>query len=140
MAAVLDPLRIGGTTEVRNRLYRAPVLEGAGDDDDCAERYAKAFVPNATAGVGLIVQGNSCFAEEGRTSPGMTRVHTRERMLRLAPMVDPSPSVMESPRAITADVLVGAGACTPLRKNQDSIWFGNCDPATSWLWFPGAEM
>ena len=88
MASLHDPLRIGGTTEVRNRLYRAPVLEGAGDGDDCAERYAKAFVPNAEAGVGLIVQGNSCFAAEGRTSPGMTLVHTRERVLRLAPTVD----------------------------------------------------
>ena len=82
------PLRIGGTTTVRNRLYRAPVLEGAGDGPDCAERYAKQFVPNAEAGVGLIIQGNSCLTEEGRTSPGMTRVHTRENMLRLAPMVD----------------------------------------------------
>jgi 2,4-dienoyl-CoA reductase-like NADH-dependent reductase (Old Yellow Enzyme family) len=81
-------LRIGGTTTVRNRLYRAPVLEGAGDGPDCAERYAHQFVPNAEAGVGLIIQGNSCVLEEGRTSPGMTRVHTRERMLRLAPMVD----------------------------------------------------
>lgn len=88
MSVLVTPLRIGGTTTVRNRLYRAPVLEGAGDGDDCAERYAKAFVPNAEAGVGLIVQGNSCLLAEGRTSPGMTRVHTRERMLRLAPMVE----------------------------------------------------
>ena len=88
MTLLHAPLRIGGTTEVRNRLYRAPVLEGAGDGDDCAERYAKQFVPNAVAGVGLVIQGNSCLTEEGRTSPGMTRVHTRERMLRLAPMVD----------------------------------------------------
>jgi 2,4-dienoyl-CoA reductase-like NADH-dependent reductase (Old Yellow Enzyme family) len=83
-----NPLQIGGTTVVRNRLYRAPVLEGAGDGDDCAELYAKAFVPNARAGVGLVIQGNSCISAEGRSSPGMTLVHTRERMLRLAPMVD----------------------------------------------------
>ncbi len=82
------PLAIGGTTRVRNRLYRAPVLEGAGDGDDCAERYAKAFVPNAEAGVGLIVQGSACIGAEGRTSPGMTCVHTRQRVQRLAPMVD----------------------------------------------------
>jgi 2,4-dienoyl-CoA reductase-like NADH-dependent reductase (Old Yellow Enzyme family) len=88
VATLQEPLRIGGTTQVRNRLYRAPVLEGAGDGDDCAERYAKAFVPNAEAGVGLVVQGNSCFSTEGRTSPGMTLVHTRERVLRLAPMVE----------------------------------------------------
>ena len=81
-------LRIGGTTTARNRLYRAPVLEGAGDGEDCAAIYAKTFVENALHGVGLIIQGNSCISEEGRSSPGMTLVHTRERMLRLAPMVD----------------------------------------------------
>jgi 2,4-dienoyl-CoA reductase-like NADH-dependent reductase (Old Yellow Enzyme family) len=86
--AVLEPIRIGGTTALRNRLYRAPVLEGAGDGEDAAATYAKQFVPNAEAGVGLIIQGNSCLYEEGRTSPGMTIVSTRERMLRLAPMVD----------------------------------------------------
>lgn len=82
-----EPLQIGGTTRVRNRLYRAPVLEGAGDGDDCVEAYAKQFVENARHGVGLIIQGSSCLYEEGRTSPGMTLVHTRERVLRLAPMV-----------------------------------------------------
>ncbi|MEY2423819.1 MAG: hypothetical protein QOI95_3886 [Acidimicrobiaceae bacterium] len=64
------------------------MLEGAGDGDDCADIYAKAFVANARHGVGLIVQGNSCISEEGRSSPGMTLVHTRERMMRLAPMVE----------------------------------------------------
>lgn len=87
MAGLTDPLAIGGTTTVRNRLYRAPVLEGAGDGDDCGDRYAQHFVANAEAGVGLIVQGSSCLYEEGRTSPGMTLVNTRERVLRLAGMV-----------------------------------------------------
>jgi 2,4-dienoyl-CoA reductase-like NADH-dependent reductase (Old Yellow Enzyme family) len=81
------PLRLGSAT-VRNRLYRAPVLEGAGAGDDAADQYARHFVENARRGVGLIIQGNSCIYEEGRTSPGMTLVHTREQMLRLAPMVD----------------------------------------------------
>jgi 2,4-dienoyl-CoA reductase-like NADH-dependent reductase (Old Yellow Enzyme family) len=85
---VLEPIRIGGTTALRNRLYRAPVLEGAGDGEDAPAIYAKQFVANAEAGVGLIIQGNSCLYDEGRTSPGMTIVSTRERMLRLAPMVD----------------------------------------------------
>jgi 2,4-dienoyl-CoA reductase-like NADH-dependent reductase (Old Yellow Enzyme family) len=85
---VLTPVRIGGTTALRNRLYRAPVLEGAGDGEDAAAVYAKQFVANAEAGVGLVIQGNSCLYDEGRTSPGMTIVSTRERMLRLAPMVD----------------------------------------------------
>jgi 2,4-dienoyl-CoA reductase-like NADH-dependent reductase (Old Yellow Enzyme family) len=82
-----EPLRIGATT-VRNRLYRAPVLEGAGDGDDAAEVYARQFVDNARHGVGLIIQGSSCIWPEGRTSPGMTCVDTREKVMRLAPMVD----------------------------------------------------
>ena len=81
------PITIGAAT-IRNRLYRAPVLEGAGDGDDVAERYAAHFVENARHGVGLIIQGSSCIFPEGRTSPGMTCVDTREKMLRLAPMVD----------------------------------------------------
>jgi 2,4-dienoyl-CoA reductase-like NADH-dependent reductase (Old Yellow Enzyme family) len=84
---VLTPLRVGGTTALRNRLYRAPVLEGAGDGDDAPASYAKHFVANAEAGVGLIIQGSSCIYEEGRSSPGMTIVSTRERVLRFAPMV-----------------------------------------------------
>ena len=84
---LLDGLSIGGTTVVRNRLYRAPVLEGAGDGDDAADNYARHFVENARHGVGLIIQGSACLYEEGRTSPGMTLVHTRQRVMRLAPMV-----------------------------------------------------
>ena len=84
---LLTPIAIGGAT-IRNRLYRAPVLEGAGDGDDVADRYAAHFVENARHGVGLIIQGSSCIFPEGRTSPGMTCVDTREKMLRLAPMVD----------------------------------------------------
>ncbi len=88
MSAVLHtPLTIGSAT-IRNRLYRAPVLEGAGDGDDAAETYARHFVENARHGVGLIIQGSSCLHAEGRTSPGMTCVDTREKVLRLAPMVD----------------------------------------------------
>lgn len=34
---VLTPIRIGGTTSLRNRLYRAPVLEGAGDGPDAPD-------------------------------------------------------------------------------------------------------
>jgi 2,4-dienoyl-CoA reductase-like NADH-dependent reductase (Old Yellow Enzyme family) len=64
------------------------VLEGAGDGDDAADVYARHFVENAKHGVGLIIQGSSCLFPEGRTSPGMTLVDTREKVLRLAPMVD----------------------------------------------------
>jgi 2,4-dienoyl-CoA reductase-like NADH-dependent reductase (Old Yellow Enzyme family) len=81
------PLRLGAAT-IRNRLYRAPVLEGAGDGDDAAARYTRTFAENAKHGVGLIIQGSSCIWAEGRTSPGMTCADSRDKMLRLAPMVD----------------------------------------------------
>jgi 2,4-dienoyl-CoA reductase-like NADH-dependent reductase (Old Yellow Enzyme family) len=87
MSVLHTPIRIGGTTS-RNRLYRAPVLEGAGDGDDAAATYQRHFVSNAEHGVGLIIQGSSCIWPEGRSSPGMTCVDTREKMLRFAPMVD----------------------------------------------------
>src|SRR3954469_1800672 len=87
MAILQSALQLGSAS-IRNRLYRAPVVEGAGSGPDAADNYAKAFVENARAGVGLIIQGNSCFAEEGRTSPGMTLVNTRERGMALAPMID----------------------------------------------------
>lgn len=88
MTSILaTPLSINGAT-IRNRIYRAPVLEGAGDGDDAAATYAKHFVENARHGVGLIIQGSSCLFPEGRTSPGMTTVDTRDKVLRLAPMVD----------------------------------------------------
>lgn len=81
-----EPLRLGGMT-IPNRLYRAPVLEGAGDGEDAAQTYAAHFVDNARHGVGLIVQGSSCIQAEGRTSPGMSCVDTRAKVLRFAPMV-----------------------------------------------------
>src|SRR6266480_175700 len=69
VAVLRTPIRIG-TATVRNRLYRAPVLEGAGSGPDAADAYAKQFVANARAGVGLIIVGSACILEEGRTSPG----------------------------------------------------------------------
>lgn len=81
------PLRINGCL-VRNRLYRAPVLEGAGSGLEATKVYVEAFEANAQAGVGLIIQGNSCISEDGRSSPGMTLVNTRERMLDLRPVTD----------------------------------------------------
>ena len=78
-------INIGGCA-IRNRLYRAPVLEGAGSRPDGADIYRNAFEENARAGVGLIIQGNSCITEEGRSSPGMSLVNTRERTLALEPV------------------------------------------------------
>ncbi|HET7482374.1 MAG TPA: NADH:flavin oxidoreductase [Actinomycetota bacterium] len=83
MARLEDPLRIGGVT-LRNRLYRAPVLEGAGAGPEAAQIYADTFEANARGGVGLIIQGNSCITDEGRSSSGMSIVAPREQMLALA--------------------------------------------------------
>jgi 2,4-dienoyl-CoA reductase-like NADH-dependent reductase (Old Yellow Enzyme family) len=80
-----DPIQLG-TLRLKNRLYRAPVLEGAGGAEDPAAVYARHFVPNAAAGVGLIIQGNTIVCPEGRTSPGMSAIGERERMLALAPL------------------------------------------------------
>ena len=85
MAHLDEPIAIGGCL-VRNRLYRAPVLEGAGDGPEASDIYAEAFGANARAGVGLIIQGNSCVYPTGRSSAGMTLVDTREHALRLEPV------------------------------------------------------
>src|SRR5437588_1129632 len=87
MSSLHDPIEINGCA-IRNRLYRAPVLEGAGSGTDSASIYKEAFEANARAGVGLIIQGNSCITEEGRSSPGMSLVHTRERTLALREVTD----------------------------------------------------
>lgn len=83
MTALEEPITIG-TCEIRNRLYRAPVLEGAGSGPEAASVYKRAFEENARAGIGLIIQGNSCILEEGRSAPGMTLVNTRTATLELA--------------------------------------------------------
>ena len=87
MVRLDDPIAVGGCL-IRNRLYRAPVLEGAGDGPNAPDLYTEAFGANARAGVGLIIQGNSCVYPEGRSSAGMTLVDTREHTLRLKPVTD----------------------------------------------------
>lgn len=118
MGVLATPIQIGGTTTVRNRLYRAPVLEGAGDGDDCPEVYARTFVPNARHGVGLIIQGSACLYPEGRTSPGMTCVDRREKVLRLAPMVE---AVHEQGAAIWMQIGHG-GLYAMERWHQPYAW------------------
>ena len=83
MSSLHTPISIGSCI-VRNRLYRAPVLEGAGGHEDGPDIYRRAFEENARAGVGLIIQGNSCITDEGRSSPGMSQVDTRARTLALS--------------------------------------------------------
>jgi 2,4-dienoyl-CoA reductase-like NADH-dependent reductase (Old Yellow Enzyme family) len=82
-----DPVRIG-RLELRNRLYRAPVLEGAARSASPAATYVKHFSRNARAGVGLIVQGHTTVTVEGATSPGMSHVDGRDDLLALRAVPD----------------------------------------------------
>lgn len=88
MVHLADPVSIG-SVEVRNRFYRAPLLEVAGNRPDAARVLARELAPSAAGGCGLIFQGASLVtAEGGRTAPGLSRVHEREFVLSLAPAVE----------------------------------------------------
>lgn len=70
-----DPLTLNGLT-VPNRLYRAPLLECAGNGPEAVDRLIAELEPAAEAGAGLIFQGATIVTEEGGcAAPGMTRVH-----------------------------------------------------------------
>lgn len=57
----------------RNRLYRAPLLECAGDGPAAIDRLVEQLEPAAAAGVGLICQGAMPVRQEGgRVAPNMT--------------------------------------------------------------------
>ncbi len=75
MTALTDPLSIGGC-EIPNRLYRAPLLECAGNGSDAVDTLIAELEPTAAAGAGLIFQGASIVTPEGGcAAPNMTRVH-----------------------------------------------------------------
>lgn len=83
-----DPLTIG-PVELANRLYRAPLLEVAGNRPDAARILERELVPSAAAGCGLVFQG-ACLvtSEGGRTAPGLSRVHDPAFVRSLAPAVE----------------------------------------------------
>lgn len=73
-----DPISIGGV-EFRNRLYRAPLLECAGNGPEAVDTLIAELEPAAASGVGLIFQGASVVtAKSGCAAPNMTRVHDPE--------------------------------------------------------------
>ena len=75
MPALTDPVSIGGET-LPNRLYRAPLLECAGNGEDAVDRLVDELEPTAASGVGLVFQGASIVTPEGGcAAPNMTRVH-----------------------------------------------------------------
>ena len=81
-----DPVDVGGVT-LRNRLYRAPLLECAGTDADTARVLRADLEPGAAAGAGLVCQGATVVrGESGCAAPNMTRVHDDEFAASLSPV------------------------------------------------------
>jgi 2,4-dienoyl-CoA reductase-like NADH-dependent reductase (Old Yellow Enzyme family) len=75
MATLEEPVEIGSVS-VPNRLYRAPLLECAGNGEGAVETLVDELEPTAASGVGLVFQGASIVtAEGGCAAPNMTRVH-----------------------------------------------------------------
>jgi 2,4-dienoyl-CoA reductase-like NADH-dependent reductase (Old Yellow Enzyme family) len=88
MTALTDPLRIGDC-EIPNRLYRAPLLECAGNGPDAVDTLIEELEPAAAAGAGLIFQGASIVTPEGGcAAPNMTRVHDPEFVSELSRLTD----------------------------------------------------
>ncbi|WP_248515238.1 oxidoreductase [Salinarchaeum laminariae] len=73
MPTLREPIEIGGL-ELPNRLYRAPLLECAGTDEETADRLAAELEPAAASGAGLVFQGATIVRSDGGcAAPGMTR-------------------------------------------------------------------
>ncbi|WP_265109471.1 NADH:flavin oxidoreductase [Halosolutus halophilus] len=88
MASLEDPIEIGGLT-VPNRLYRAPLLECAGNGPDAVDTLIDDLEPAAASGVGLVCQGATIVRGEGGcAAPGMTRVHDPDFVSRLSRLTD----------------------------------------------------
>ncbi|WP_440772406.1 oxidoreductase [Natronorubrum sp. DTA28] len=88
MTTLEDPIEIGGC-EVPNRLYRAPVLECAGNGPDAVETLIDDLEPAAESGVGLLCQGATIVRGDGGcAAPGMTRVHDPEFVAQLSRLTD----------------------------------------------------
>jgi 2,4-dienoyl-CoA reductase-like NADH-dependent reductase (Old Yellow Enzyme family) len=69
-----SPISVGGHS-LRNRLYRAPLLECAGNGPEAIETLIADLEPAAASGVGLIHQGATIVRESGGcAAPEMTRV------------------------------------------------------------------
>jgi 2,4-dienoyl-CoA reductase-like NADH-dependent reductase (Old Yellow Enzyme family) len=83
-----DPVTVGGVS-VPNRLYRAPLLECAGNGPDAVETLVAELEPTAASGVGLVFQGASIVtADGGCAAPNMTRVHDPEFVADLSGVTD----------------------------------------------------
>ena len=82
------PLSVGGL-RLPNRLYRAPLLECAGNGPDAVDTLIADLEPAAASGAGLICQGATIVREEGGcAAPGMTRVHDPAFVAELERLTD----------------------------------------------------
>jgi len=83
-----DPVTIGGL-RLRNRLYRAPLLECAGNGPDAVDALITDLEPAAASGAGLIHQGATIVRGDGGcAAPGMTRVHDPAFVADLSRLTD----------------------------------------------------
>ena len=83
-----DPIDFAGIP-LRNRLYRAPLLECAGNGDDAIDRLIDDLEPAAAAGAGMIHQGATIVTGSGGcAAPGMTRVHDPAFVAELSRLTD----------------------------------------------------
>jgi 2,4-dienoyl-CoA reductase-like NADH-dependent reductase (Old Yellow Enzyme family) len=83
-----SPVDLGGLT-LPNRLYRAPLLEHAGEGPDAADRLVAELEPCAESGVGLVMQGATPVrGREGRAAPGMTGFDDPDRIASMRVLTD----------------------------------------------------
>ena len=88
MATLEAPLEIGGVT-IPNRLYRAPLLECAGNGPEAVDTLIEELEPASASGVGLVFQGAVIVRGEGGcAAPGMTHVDDPEFVSRLSRLTD----------------------------------------------------
>lgn len=88
MPRLTDPFSIGDLT-LSNRLYRAPLLECAGNDSKTIDTLIRELEPAAESGAGLIFQGATIVRGEGGcAAPGMTRVHDPAFVSQLERLTD----------------------------------------------------
>lgn len=92
MPTLDDPVSIGGL-DLPNRLYRAPLLECAGNGPNTARDLRDELEPAAASGVGLVHQGATLVSESGGcAAPNMTRVADPAFVAELSPV----PKAIES--------------------------------------------
>ncbi|SNZ14930.1 2,4-dienoyl-CoA reductase [Natronoarchaeum philippinense] len=88
MARLEAPVGIGDRT-LQNRLYRAPLLECAGNGPEAVDALIEDLEPAAASGAGLLCQGATIVRGEGGcAAPGMTRVHDPEFVEQLARLTE----------------------------------------------------